>query len=69
MSAWNHYEVEEVVAETDKAICVRLEDGDEDKWVPRSVLDDPDRLGKGDVNVTLTVKRWWAEKENMGDGV
>lgn len=68
MSAWRHYEVVEVVAETDKAIRVHLEDGDE-VWVPRSVMDDPDRLSKGDTDVTLTVKAWWAEKEGMGDGV
>jgi hypothetical protein len=61
------FEDSEVVAETDKALRVRMdpEYGGEMIWIPKSVVDDDSevyRMGdKGD----LILKRWWAVKEEL----
>lgn len=54
----------EPVRETDKALLVEV-DG-EQKWCPKSVIDDDSEVysmksGGG----TLVVQRWWAEKEGL----
>jgi len=50
--------------ETEKALLVKLETGDE-KWVPKSVIhDDSEVYAKGHSG-KLVVKGWWAEKEEL----
>lgn len=53
----------ECIAETDKALLVRL--GDEEHWVPKSVVhDDSEIFAKGDVG-ELVVMEWFAKKNGL----
>lgn len=53
-----------VVAETDKALLVRFETGDE-LWCPLSHVDDDSPcFRKGDVG-TIIVSGWWARKVGL----
>lgn len=53
------------IRETDKAILVKLDDDDSERWIPKSQLHDDsevfDELGNADGEVI--VKLWFAEKE------
>lgn len=61
---WVDVVVDEVLKETDEAVLLLI-DGDE-VWVPLSRVDGvPPEVGA--VNVTVSVKKWFAEKENLGD--
>jgi hypothetical protein len=55
-------DVDEVTATTQKAVLVRFTLGQE-TWIPRSVCDDGDRLGKGDTDIV--VEQWFATKEGL----
>lgn len=55
--------VEEVVAETDLALCFSI-DGEE-VWVPKSVIEDGDSISKGDEDLKVEVASWFAEKEGL----
>ena len=51
------------LAETEKAIKVKLEDADEEFWVPKSVVhDDSEVYSMKNGSGSLVVKQWWAEK-------
>jgi CMP-2-keto-3-deoxyoctulosonic acid synthetase len=59
-----HFEVTEVLRETDKAILVNIEG--EETWIPKSViLDQSEVYSEKNGNGTLIVKYWWAEKEGL----
>ena len=66
MSEWRDevsLDVEEVIAETDKAILVRFDD--RELWVPKSqVSDNSDVYEKGDSG-NLIISPWFAEKEGL----
>jgi len=53
-----------VKMETDKAILVLFEDGQE-KWIPKSVIHDDSEVYKSGTTGTLIVKRWFAENEEL----
>jgi|WetSurMetagenome_2_1015567.scaffolds.fasta_scaffold04771_9 hypothetical protein len=56
----------EVIKSTRLAILVSLEDLDEERWIPKSVIhDDSDIRDEGDSG-ELVVNRWWAEQEGLG---
>ena len=58
------FEVDEVKAETDRAILVEIEG--EEAWVPRSIIhDDSEVYSKEHGEGTLVVPRWWAEKRGL----
>lgn len=63
MSGWIFWEDCEVKAVTDKAVLV-THDG-EDRWFPKSVLEEPDKYERGDTGVTLAIKEWFAEQEEI----
>ncbi len=50
-----------VVKDSDKAVLVRLEDGE--VWVPKSQIHDDSEVWKSDQTGTLIVTRWFAEKQ------
>jgi len=50
--------------ETDKALLVEFDDG-EDRWVPKSQIHDDSEVYAADTEGTLIVKRWWAQKEGL----
>lgn len=54
-----------VLRETDKAVLVQTEAGDE-VWIPKSVVhDDSEIYDGGSETGELVVKAWWAEKEGL----
>lgn len=50
---------DEIVRETDLAKCFDL--GDQEAWIPKSVIEDDDGEGGGIVEV----QEWFAEKEGL----
>jgi len=63
-SGWVHLDVLLIVRETDKALLLRLESGEE-VWVPKSQVSDPGDYAEGDENCTVSVTEWFAEKEDL----
>jgi len=63
-SSWVHLDVDEVVRETDKALLLRLDDGNE-VWVPLSQIADADNYAEGDRDCCISVSQWFAEKEGL----
>jgi len=61
---WVHLDVEEIVAETDAAFLLLLEDGEE-VWIPLSQIDQPELYEKGDQDVTISVTQWIAEQKDL----
>jgi hypothetical protein len=66
-SRWVHLNVERVQAATEKAALCFLEDREEEVWIPFSQMEDPDNVSVGDKNCTISVTRWWAEKQGIED--
>ncbi len=65
MSASNyvHLEVDEIMAETEKAFRVRI--GDEEYWLPFSQIADSDDYQAGDKNCTMSVTEWIAKEKGL----
>lgn len=64
MADYAHLDVAAVVRETDKALLLRFESGEE-HWVPKSVVADADDYGEGDRDCTVSVQLWFAEREGL----
>lgn len=62
-SNYVHLQVEKVVAESDKALLLRI-DGEE-HWVPLSQIADPDDYQKGDEDVEIAVTEWIANQKGL----
>lgn len=60
---WHVIEDREVIAVTDEAVLIVDSDGDNDMWIPRSVLQDGHSILPGCKE--LAVQRWFAEKEGL----
>lgn len=54
------------IQETEKALLVRLKDGEE-VWVPKAVIHDDSEVYEKGGEGTLIVQRWWAEREEWED--
>lgn len=52
----------EVIHTTDLAILISMEESDE-RWIPRSVVEDGDFIQIGDTE--LFVKAWFCEREGL----
>ena len=66
MGSYVHLEVAEILRETDKALLVRLEEGDE-LWIPLSQIADAGDYRVGDTDYCISVTKWWADKEGIGE--
>lgn len=64
-SGWFHFDVKKIKKETEKAFLVVLEESGQLVWIPKNVLADVEDIEVGDVNLTLSVKDWFAEKEGL----
>lgn len=53
-----------VVSETEKAILVELESGDE-LWIPKSVVHDDSECYEDGHEGEVVVARWFAEKQGL----
>lgn len=68
MSASNyvHLDVAEILAETDKAFLLKLDDDDNTEfWCPKSQIESPADYEQGDKNATVSVTKWIAEKNDI----
>ena len=59
-----------VIAATEQALCFDLEEiGEDEVWIPRSVIEDDDSEVKSDAEEgaegEVFVKTWFAEKEGL----
>jgi hypothetical protein len=59
-----YVDVDQVLMDRERSFLVRLADGEE-KFIPKSVIRDPDQFELGDVNCTFDVARWFCEKEEI----
>lgn len=64
MAGWVHLDFEEILRETDKALLVRFEDGEE-HWIPLSQIADSDDYSEGDVNGTISITEWIANEKGL----
>lgn len=62
-SDWIHLEFQKIVKQTASAMLIVF-DGEE-KWVPNSVIADPDDYDEGDQCGEVSIKEWWCEKEGL----
>jgi hypothetical protein len=56
-------EVLRVVAETDLALLLELEDGEQ--WFPKSVITDAESIDVGDEDIEIQVASWFADREGL----
>lgn len=62
--SWVHLDVAQVLKRTDAALLLRLTDGEE-HWIPLSQISDEEDYDEGDVNCTVSVSRWIADKRGL----
>lgn len=58
------FDIDEVVRETDLALLLRFEDGDE-VWIPKSVIESVDQIRDGDAELEVSIAEWFCEKEGL----
>ena len=58
------FDIDEVVRETDLALLLRFEDGDE-VWIPKSVIESVDQIRDGDAEIEVSIAEWFCEKEGL----
>ena len=63
-SNWVYLDVQEILRETDKAMLLRLESGEE-VWIPLSQIDDADTYSEGDRSCMISVTEWIAEQKGL----
>jgi len=64
-SEWCHFDVTEIEATSKKAIRMILKSNGRGYWVPRKLVSDGDDFDKGDKDCTVSVKRFFCEKEGF----
>lgn len=57
-----HFDFEKIVRETDKALLVRF-DGGEEVWVPLSQVADADDYKAGDVDGEISLTEWFVRQQ------
>lgn len=63
MSNWVTLENCNIRKITEKAILIEWKDGD--YWIPKSCIEDPDRLEVGDDNITVLITETIAKAKNI----
>jgi len=54
------------VRETEKAILVQIDDEDDERWIPKSVVHDDSEVYEMPGEGTVVVQKWWATREGLG---
>ena len=62
-SNYVHLEDVEIVRETDAAFLILVDD--EDHWIPKSQIADPERYSEGDRHCTISITEWIAEQKGI----
>lgn len=57
--------VREVVAETDAAFLFEIDSDGAEKWVPKSLIEDPSDYTKGDGGIEVNIATWFCRKEDI----
>lgn len=63
-SRYIHLDVARIERETDKALLLILEDGEE-VWMPKNQIADVEDYEDGDTNCTVSVTTWIAEQKGL----
>lgn len=61
---WIHIDVDEIVRETEKAFLLRIDD--EEVWIPKSQISNPEDYAEGDTNCTVSITDWIANQKGLG---
>lgn len=64
-SRWVHLNVLLVKKATDKALLVVIDGEDEEVWLPRSQISDPDDYEEGDEDCTISITEWLAKEKGL----
>lgn len=62
-SNWVHLDVDRIVAETDAAFLLLVDD--EEIWFPKSQIDSPESYEVGDEDCTVSVTEWIARQKGI----
>lgn len=62
-SNYVHLDVDEILRATDKAFLVRCKD--EEIWLPKSQIADPDDYEEGDADCTISITQWLANEKGL----
>lgn len=54
------------VKETERALLVKLDDEEDERWIPKSVIHDDSEVFEEGGEGTVVVAPWWAKKEGLG---
>jgi hypothetical protein len=65
-SDYVHLDFEEIVAESQKALLVRFEEGEQPLWIPLSQVADSDDYSVGDGPGTISLTAWICEQKELG---
>jgi hypothetical protein len=60
---WVHLDVDRIKHETDKAFLVVIDD--EEHWLPKSQISDPDDYEAGDEDCTISVTEFIANEKGL----
>lgn len=64
--SWVHLHFEKILRETDKALQIRFESGEE-HWIPLSQIADADDYSEGDTNGSISITEWIANEKGLGE--
>lgn len=62
-SSWVHISVEEIIRETDSTFLFQI--GDDQVWIPRSQVANPDDYEEGDKDLTVSITEWIAKQNGL----
>jgi hypothetical protein len=68
MSASNyvHIDVVEILKETERALLVAMDDGEE-FWIPKACIADDEEYEEGDMDVTISVLEKFAREKGLDE--
>ena len=58
-------EIEDVVIEVETDLALLCNIGDKKHWIPKSVVDEDSEVSSEGDTGTITIMRWFAEKEGL----
>lgn len=64
-SNWIHLDDVFVIKVTDSAFLIEVDD--EQHWIPRSQVADPDDYKQGDQNASMSITEWIAKQKNLAE--
>lgn len=65
MTKYTTVDVFNVKRETAKAFKLKFVSDLSTKWVPKSVIEDPDALEVGDVDIEVNIASWFCKQEDI----